>query len=162
MAEDPDPEATAIALAAHASSEFSGAKVAGVTPLLVTIVEARELPFSADTFVLVESGGARNQTEVQRSSAAPVWDHLFTLRADFKPGVREELVATLWHEDVYEDQLLGRVTLDIESVLHQREVRSSMPGPGCNATPCTQAVPFGDAGARTVGHAARRARPQVV
>ena len=56
--------------------------------------EARELPFSADTFVLVESGGARNQTEVQRSSAAPVWDHLFTLRADFKPGVREELVAT--------------------------------------------------------------------
>ena len=91
MAEDPDPEATAIALAAHASSEFSGAKVAGVTPLLVTIVEARELPFSADTFVLVESGGARNQTEVQRSSAAPVWDHLFTLRADFPSGCRRNV-----------------------------------------------------------------------
>ena len=120
MAEDPDPEATAIALAAHASSEFSGAKVAGVTPLLVTIVEARELPFSADTFVLVESGGARNQTEVQRSSAAPVWDHLFTLRADFKPGVREELVATLWHEDVYEDQLVGQATVDLTDVLHER------------------------------------------
>ena len=70
--------------------------------------------------MLVESGGARNQTEVQRSSAAPVWDHLFTLRADFKPGVREELVATLWHEDVYEDQLVGQATVDLTDVLHER------------------------------------------
>ena len=65
-------------------------------------------------------GRRARQTEVQRSSAAPVWDHLFTLRADFKPGVREELVATLWHEDVYEDQLVGQATVDLTDVLHER------------------------------------------
>jgi len=131
----------------------------GVTPLLITVSEAKDVPFRADPFVVLEAGGARTQTDVLRDTTAPVWDQMFTLRADFSAGTREELKVMAWHEDVYEDQLLGRATLDIESVLHQREVRSSMPGPGCNATPCTQAVPFGHAGARTVGHAARRARP---
>ena len=30
------------------------------------------------------------------------------------------LVATLWHEDVYEDQLVGQATVDLTDVLHER------------------------------------------
>ena len=89
----------------------------GVTPLLITVSEAKDVPFRADPFVVLEAGGARTQTDVLRDTTAPVWDQMFTLRADFSAGTREELKVMAWHEDVYEDQLLGRATLDIESCL---------------------------------------------
>lgn len=94
----------------------------GVTPLLITVSEAKDVPFRADPFIVVEAGGARTQTDVIRDTTAPVWDQMFTLRADFSAGTREELKVLAWHEDVYEDQLLGRITLEIEGVLHRREV----------------------------------------
>ena len=95
---------------------------AGVTPLLVTVSEAKDVPFRADPFVVIEAGGARTQTDVLRDTIAPVWDQMFTLRAVFTAGTREEVTVFAWHEDVYEDQLLGRATVEIEGVLHRREV----------------------------------------
>ena len=76
----------------------------GVTPLLITVSEAKDVPFRADPFVVLEAGGARTQTDVLRDTTAPVWDQMFTLRADFSAGTREELKVMAWHEDVYEDQ----------------------------------------------------------
>ena len=98
---------------------------AAVTPLLVTIVEARDLPekdqaTKTDSFAVVEAGGARHQTEVQRFTTAPAWDHMCTLRAVFGPGTREELTVHVWHEDVFEDVLLGTAAVDLSAVLHDR------------------------------------------
>ena len=102
------------------------AKRTGVTPLLVTIVEARDIPSKdgdnqTDAFAVLEVGGVRNQTEVVRCSTAPVWDHSCTMRAVFTGGVREELLVHLWHEEVFEDELLGQASIDLSSVLHERE-----------------------------------------
>jgi len=93
----------------------------GVTPLLITVSEARDVPFRADPFVVVEAGGARVQTDVLRETVAPVWDAMFTLRAVFGPGAREVLTILAWHEDVFEDQLLGRATIDISHVVGRRQ-----------------------------------------
>ena len=104
----------------------SGHRTAGTTPLLVSVVEAQNLPIKdvaskTDPFVVVEAGGVRAQTEVQRGSVNPIFDHDCTLRGVFSAGVREELRVSVWHEDVYEDVLIGRGSLDISSVLHERE-----------------------------------------
>ena len=98
----------------------------GITPLIVTVIEAQNLPVrdvvsKTDPFVVVEAGGVRNQTEVVRGQVNPIWDHMCTLRARFGPGVREELRVLCWHEDVYEDVILGVGTLNIAPVLHERE-----------------------------------------
>ena len=68
---------------------------AGVTPLLITVSEAKDVPFRADPFVVIEAGGARTQTDVLRDTIAPVWDQMFTLRAVFTAGTREEAFAGL-------------------------------------------------------------------
>ena len=99
---------------------------AGLTPLTVTIVEAQQLPAKdasakTDPFVVVEAGGVRSQTDVQRNTCNPAWDQTLTLRSVFNPGVREELVVTVYHEDVFEDVVIGRGVLDVSAVLHQRE-----------------------------------------
>ena len=98
----------------------------GITPLVVTIIEgtnlpARDVATKTDPFVVVETGGVRNQTPVVRGQTDPIWDHMCTLRARFGPGVREELRVLCWHEDVYEDVVLGVGTLNISPVLHERE-----------------------------------------
>ena len=59
---------------------------------------------------------------MQRGTCNPVWEQVLTLRCVFVPGTREELVISCWHEDVFEDELIGRETLDISAVLHDREV----------------------------------------
>ena len=99
---------------------------AGLTPLTVTIVEAQQLPAKdasakTDPFVVVEAGGVRSQTDVQRNTCNPAWDQTLTLRSVFNPGVREELVVTVYHEDVFEDVVIGRGVLDVSAVLHERE-----------------------------------------
>ena len=99
---------------------------AGLTPLVITVVEAHNLPVrdvasKTDPFVTVEAAGVRSQTDVQRGTINPVWDQMLTLRCVFQPGMREELVVTCWHEDVFEDVVVGRGTLNISSVLHDRE-----------------------------------------
>eukprot|EP00966_Prymnesium_polylepis_P290406 6708239-Prymnesium_polylepis.1 len=90
----------------------------GLTPLVVTVIEATNLPvrdvaLKTDPFVVVEAGGTRNQTEVARGQINPIWDHMCTLRARFGPGVKEDLRVMCWHEDVYEDVILGIGTLNI-------------------------------------------------
>ena len=77
----------------------------GVTPILVSVVEARDLPLrddenKTDAFVVIEAGGVRHQTEVVRCSDSPVWDHMCTMRAVFGGGVREELTVQVWHQEV--------------------------------------------------------------
>ncbi len=96
-----------------------------VTPLLVTVSEARDLPerdasTKTDAFAIVEAGGARHTTEVQRLTTSPVWDFTSTLRAHFSAGTREELTIHVWHEDVFEDVLLGSAAVDLSAVLHER------------------------------------------
>ena len=126
MLTDQSGAPTAAAAPAAAGPSTSGATSAGLVPLLVTIVEASNLPFKdpaakTDPFVTVEAAGMRSQTDVQRGTANPVWDQILTLRCVFQPGVREELVVSVWHEDVFEDVLVGRGVLDIAAVLHERE-----------------------------------------
>ena len=93
---------------------------------MITVVEAQNLPVKdvsskTDPFVTVEAAGMRTQTDVQRGTTSPVWDQIVTLRCIFAPGMREELVISVWHEDVFEDVLIGRGTLNIASCLHERE-----------------------------------------
>lgn len=99
---------------------------AGLTPLIVTIHEAQTLPAKdaaakTDPFVVIEAAGVRSQTDVQRGTVNPAWDQMLTLRCVFAPGMREELVVTCYHEDVFEDVVVGRGVLDISAVLHERE-----------------------------------------
>ena len=113
--------------AAPSTAEERGKRAAGLTPLLVTVVEAKNLPLKdvsskTDPFVTVEAAGIKSQTDVQRGTCNPVWEQVLTLRCVFVPGTREELVISCWHEDVFEDELIGRETLDISAVLHDREV----------------------------------------
>ena len=121
-------------MAAASSSDAA----AGLTPLLVQIVEATNLPVKdvaskTDSFVVVEAGGVRAQTKVHRGTVNPVFEHDATMRAVFSAGVREELRVSVWHEDVYEDVLIGRGTLDISAVIHEHaeldEVRPAAPAP---------------------------------
>ena len=123
----------------EASTSAAGAaRAAGLTPLIITIVEAQNLPIKdvaakTDPFVAIEAGGVRAQTDVQRGTVNPIFDHLCTLRCVFSAGVREELRIACWHEDVYEDVLIGRGTLDISAVIHEHaeldEVRPAAPAP---------------------------------
>ena len=58
---------------------------AGLTPLVITVVEAHNLPVrdvaaKTDPFVTVEAAGVRSQTDVQRGTINPVWDQMLTLR----------------------------------------------------------------------------------
>ena len=99
----------------------------GLTPLIVTVVEAQQLPTrdgnsKNDAFVVVETGGVRSQTDVQRDTCNPAWDQMLTLRSIFQPGVREELVVTVYHEDVFEDVVIGRGVLNLSACLHEREM----------------------------------------
>ena len=107
---------------ADAASSVSGA--VGLTPLIITIVEAQQLPLKdnlkTNPFVVVEAGGVRSQSDVQRDTINPVWDQMVTLRSVFTPGMREELVVSVYHEDVFEDVLIGRSALDISAVLRER------------------------------------------
>ena len=96
-----------------------------LTPLIVTIHEAQNLPTKhvgskTDPFVVVEAGGIRSQTDVQRGTINPVWDQMLTLRSVFQPGVREELIVTIYHEDVFEDVVIGHGVIDISAVLRER------------------------------------------
>ena len=102
------------------------ARSTGITPLIVTVLEAQNLPVrdavgKTDPFVVVEAGGVRSQTEVIRGQVNPIWDHMCTLRARFGADAREELRVLCWHEDVYEDIVLGVGVLNIGPVLHERE-----------------------------------------
>ena len=112
---------------AAASSSFAAAATtaAGLVPLIVTIHEVHGLPDrdgsgKVDPFVVVESAGIRSQTDVQRGTTDPVFDQMLTLRCVYQPGMREELTISVYHEDVFEDVLLGRATVDIAAVLRER------------------------------------------
>ncbi len=112
-------------VAAPTAAAESKSGAVGLTPLLITIVEAQNLPVKdvttkTDPFIVVEAAGIRSQTDVQRGTVNPVWDSMLTLRCVFAPGVREVLTVSCYHEDVFEDVLIGRGTLDISQVLHER------------------------------------------
>ena len=101
----------AVAPAAAPSTAEERKRAAGLTPLLVTVVEAKNLPLKdvsskTDPFVTVEAAGIKSQTDVQRGTCNPVWEQVLTLRCVFVPGTREELVISCWHEDVFEDELI--------------------------------------------------------
>ena len=116
-----------ISSASAADTASPERKAVGLTPLNITIREAQNLPIKdvsskTNPFVVVEAAGVRAQTKVEQSTINPSWDEPLTLRCVFGPGVREELVVSVWHEDVFEDVLLGRGTLAIPEVLHEREI----------------------------------------
>ena len=95
-------------------------RAVGLVPLIITIHEVRDLPIKdvsakTDPFVLVEAAGVRSQTDVQRGTVNPLWDQMLTLRCVFAPGMREELIVSVFHEDVFEDVIVGRGTLDISA-----------------------------------------------
>merc|ERR1719271_321403 len=63
--------------AAPSTAEERGKRAAGLTPLLVTVVEAKNLPLKdvsskTDPFVTVEAAGIKSQTDVQRGAAEDV------------------------------------------------------------------------------------------
>ena len=96
----------------------------GLMPLVIIVKEANNLPVKdvsslTNAFVVVECAGVRSQTAVQHSTTDPCWNQTLTLRCVFGPGMREELVVSVWHEDVFEDVLIGQSTLNIFDVIHE-------------------------------------------